>query len=221
VASEFQAGRRLALRQVVAAIGGFATAWSCVGVRPVFAQNEQMTVSGGGVNLKQMPAAEGDGTVPMRESFSFDAHYAQCIVEDNPAAFAMDTHDMGRVVVAEHSFFMAMYSTEMGLVSIKRNDDGKRVANLSGQLGCATQAGTGDITVGSRDASEPAFFEIEAVDGGHGGPAAGDSFSFTVYFDPSQAPVNHSIFGPKATFTGEMVAGEITIDTPTTLPLLG
>jgi len=170
---------------------------------------------------KRMPAAEGDATVALRESFGFDTRYAQCIVEDNPDAIAMDTHDMGRVVVAPHSFFMAMYSTEMGLVSIKHRDDGKRVANLSGQLGCATEAGTGDITVGSRDASEPAFFEIEAVDGGHGGAAAGDSFAFTVYFDPAQAPINHSIFGPKAAFTGQMVAGEITIDTPATLPLLG
>ena len=23
--------------------------------------------------------------VPLRESFGFDAHYAQCIIEDNPA----------------------------------------------------------------------------------------------------------------------------------------
>jgi hypothetical protein len=42
-----------------------------------------------------------------------------------------------------------------------------------------------------------------------------------VYFDPSQAPVNYAIFGPKATFTGQMVAGEVTIDTPNTLPLVG
>jgi hypothetical protein len=203
----------------IAAFGGLVAA--VASKQRVSAQSEQMTVSGGGVNLKQMPAAEGDGSVPLRESFSFDTHYAQCIVEDNPAAFAMDTHDMGRVVITEHTFFMAMYSTEMGLVSIKRTSDGKRVANLSGQLGCATEAGTGDVVVGSRDASEPAFFEIEAVDGGHGGPAAGDSFTFTVYFDPAQAPVNHAIFGPKATFTGQMVAGEVTVDTPTTLPLLG
>ena len=74
--------------------------------------------------------------------------------------------------------------------------------------------------MGSREASEPAFFEIEAVDGGHGGAAAGDSFAFTVYFDRAQAPVNYAIFGPKATFTGQMVAGEVTIDTPIALPLV-
>jgi hypothetical protein len=146
MASEFRAQRRLALRQVVVVMGTGFAGLSFLGVRPTFAQNEQMTVSGGGVNVKQMPAAAGDGTVAPRESFSFDTHYAQCIVEDNPAAFAMDTYDMGRVVIAEHSFFMAMYSTEMGLVSIKRRNDGKRVANLSGQLGCATEAGTGDVT---------------------------------------------------------------------------
>jgi hypothetical protein len=213
--------RRLAIKGILVAVGGLAAGPGLPLVRPAFAQTDQMTASGGGVNVKQMPAAEGDGTVALRESFGFDTHFAQCIVEDNPDAFAMDTHDMGRVVVAPHSFFMAMYSTEMGLVSIKRRDDGKRVANLSGQLGCATEAGTGDVTVGSRDASEPAFFEIEAVDGGHGGSAAGDSFAFSVHFDPAQAPVNHSIFGPKATFTGQMVAGEITIETPTTLPLVG
>jgi hypothetical protein len=211
--------RRRRVLSGLAALGGFVAA--VASLQRVSAQSEQMTVSGGGVNVKQMPAAEGDDTVPLRESFSFDTHYAQCIVEDNSAAFAMDTHDMGRVVIPEHAFFMAMYSTEMGLVSIKRTNDGKRVANLSGQLGCATEAGTGDVTVGSRDASEPAFFEIEAVDGGHGGPAAVDSFAFTVYFDPTQAPVNHSIFGPKATFTGQLVTGEVTIDTPTTLPLTG
>jgi hypothetical protein len=210
--------RRRRVLSGLAALSGLVAALA--GNQRASAQSEQMTVSGGGINVKQMPAAEGDGTVSLRESFSFDSHYAQCIVEDNRDAFAMDTHDMGRVVIAEHSFFMAMYSNEMAAVSIKRTADGKRVARLSGQLGCATEAGTGEITVGSRDAAEPAFFEIEAVDGGHGA-AAGDSFAFTVYFDPGQAPVNHAIFGPKAIFTGEMVAGEVTIDTPTTLPLVG
>jgi hypothetical protein len=218
---KFDAQRRIAVKRVAGALGVLATGVGLVGANSAAAQSEQMTASGSGVNVKQMPAAEGGGTVSMRESFSFDTHYAQCIVEDNSDAFAMDTHDMGRVVIAEHTFFMAMYSNEMGLVSIKRAADGKRVAKLAGQLGCATEAGTGDITVGSRDASEPAFFEIEAVDGGHGGASAGDSFAFTVYFDKAQAPVNYAIFGPTATFTGQMVTGEVTIDTPITLPLVG
>jgi hypothetical protein len=212
--------RRLALQRILASAGGLALGLGLAHRGTARAQGQQLTVSGGGVNLKQMPAAEGDGTVPMRESFSFDTHYAQCIVEDNAAAFTMDTHDMGRVVIPEHSFFMAMYSNDMTVMSIKQAADGKRVAKLSGQLGCATQAGTGAVTIGSREAAEPAFFEIEAVDGGPGGAGAGDSFAFTVYFDPVTAPVNHAIFGPKATFMGEMVAGEVTIDAPVTLPLL-
>jgi hypothetical protein len=180
-----------------------------------------MTVSGGGVNIKGMPSPTGDDMVPLRESFGFDSRYAQCIVEDNPAAFAMDTYELGRVVIEPHAFFMAMYSHDMAMVSIRRRDDGKRVAKLAGQLGCATEAGTADIVVGSRDVSEPALFEIEAVDGGPGGGAAGDSFAFTVFFDRGQAPVNHGIFGPMFTFTGNMVAGEVTIGPPVTLPLLG
>jgi len=37
-----------------------------------------------------------------------------------------------------------------------------------------------------------------------------------VFFDPAQAPLNHAIFGPQFTFTGELVAGEVTIDVPVT-----
>src|SRR5438309_8450139 len=147
---KFDAQRRIAVKRVAGALGALAAGVGLVGVGSAAAQSEQMTASGSGVNVKQMPAAEGDGTVAMRESFSFDTHYAQCIVEDNAAAFAMDTHDMGRVLIPEHSFFMAMYSNVMAVVSIKQAADGKRVAKLSGQLGCATQAGTGAITVGSR-----------------------------------------------------------------------
>jgi hypothetical protein len=78
-----------------------------------------------------MPSPDGLASVPLRESFSFDAHYAQCIVEDNGAAFAMDTHELGRVVIKPHAFFMAMYSQEMGLVSIRRGPGGTRVAKLA------------------------------------------------------------------------------------------
>lgn len=185
------------------------------------AQTGQLTVSGAGVNLKQMPAADGNGTVPVRESFSFDAHYAQCIVEDNADAFAMDTNSMGHVVIPPHSFFIGMYANDVTLVSIKRGDNNTLMARLTGSLGCATYAGLASTSVGSRTATEPAFFDIDATDGGHGGGAAGDSFSFTVYFDPGQAPLNNAIFGPKFTFTGDMVAGEVTIDAPVTRPLVG
>ena len=179
-----------------------------------------MTASGGGVNLKLMPDVEGNPTVPLREAFSFDAHYAQCLIEDNPAPFSMDTHSMGKVVIEAHSFFMAMYANEMGLVRIRDAGNGTRVAKLTGALGCTTVAGTASGRVGSREAEEPAFFEIEATDGGHGGGAARDPFVFTVYFDPDQAPLNHGIFGPKPSFTGEMIAGEITIAAPAVLPLI-
>src|SRR5687767_14674999 len=160
--------RRLALTRGLALIGGLTVGSALAGVRSVLAQPEQVAVSGGGVNVKLMPSPDGGSMVPLRESFGFDAHYAQCIIEDNPDAFAMDTFSMGRVVIGAHQFFMAMYSNEMGVVSIKRGEGGKRVAKLAGQLGCATYAGTGSVSLGSREATEPAFFEIEAVDGGHG-----------------------------------------------------
>ncbi len=215
-------GRRRALRRGLALVGGLGAGVALSGGRVAAAQPApQFTVSGGGVNVKEMPSPDGDEMVPMRESFAFDPYYAQCIVEDNAAAFAMDTYEMGRVVIEPHTFFMAMYSVEMGLVSIRRGAGNTHIAKLAGQLGCATEVGTAELTFGSREATEPAFFEIEAVDGGHGGGAAGDSFAFTVFFDPAQAPLNHAIFGPKFTFTGTMVAGEVTIASPTSLPLVG
>ena len=127
---------------------------------------------------------------------------------------------MGKVVIDAHSFFMGMYANEISLVSIRDTGDGRRVAKLTGALGCATEAGTASGRVGSREAEEPAFFEIEATDGGHGGGAARDAFVFTVFFDPEQAPLNHAIFGPNPAFTGEMIAGEITIEAPRVLPLI-
>ncbi len=210
--------RRLGLQRGLAAAGLLMA--SSPLARQAAAQDEAMTASGGGVNLKLMPDVEGEPTVPLRESFSFDARYAQCIIEDNPEAFSMDTYDMGKVIIEPHTFFMAMYANEVTLVSIRDAGDGTRVAKLTGALGCATEAGTASGRVGSRTAEEPAFFDIEATDGGHGGGAARDAFAFTVYFDPKQAPLNHAIFGPNPTFTGEMIAGEITIDAPAVLPLL-
>ena len=115
----------------------------------------------------------------------------------------METYSMGKVVIDAHSFFMGMYANEVTLVSIRDAGNGTRVAKLTGALGCATEAGTASGRVGSREAEEPAFFEIEATDGGHGGGAARDTFVFTVFFDPEQAPLNHGIFGPNpAMITG-------------------
>jgi hypothetical protein len=173
-----------------------------------------MTASGAGVNLKLMPDESGNPIVPMRESFAFDPIYAQCIVEDNAERFAMDTFEMGRVVIEPHTFFMAMYADSVGLDEIRQNPNGSMTAVLLGSLFCATTAGTATVTVGSREAQEHALFRIEATDGGAGGQAPADSFAFTVYFDSDEAPVNHGIFGPEFTFTGEMIAGKITVGKP-------
>lgn len=216
--SEEALSRRLALGRGLAAAVALAAA--PLSRRGAGAQEEAMTASGSGVNLKLMPDAEGAPTVPLRESFGFDPYYAQCIIEDNPAPFSMDTFSMGKAVITAHSFFMAMYANEISLVSIRDAGDGRRIAKLTGALGCATEAGTATGRIGSRTAEEPAFFDIEATDGGHGGGAARDAFAFTVYFDPERAPLNHAIFGPNPTFTGEMIAGEITIAAPAILSLI-
>jgi hypothetical protein len=211
--------RRLTLRRgLTAAV--VLTATSVLPRTVIAAQEEKLTASGGGVNLKLMPDVEGAPTVPLRESFTFDAHYAQCIIEDNPEPFSMETFSMGKAVIDAHSFFMGMYANDISLVSIREAGNGTRVAKLTGALGCSTEAGTATGRVGSREAEEPAFFEIAATDGGHGGGAARDSFVFTVYFDPDRAPLNHAIFGPNPSFTGEMIAGEITIAAPAVLPLI-
>ena len=199
--------RRLALKGLVALVGGVAGGIALPGTRLVRAQTPLLTASGSGVNVKEMPGTSPGEIVALRESFSFDPHYAQCIIEDNPAALTMETYAMGSVVIQAHSFFMGMYSTEMSVASIRQGPGGSRVARLVGQLGCATYAGLAGTTVGSRTAMEPAFYEIEAVDAGHGGGPAGDRFAFTVFFDPAQAPLNHAIFGPNPTFTGEMEIG--------------
>jgi hypothetical protein len=206
--------RRDVLR-VGAASGGAAL----LGVRAtasVHAQGEQLTASGAGVNLKLMPDEAGNPVVPLREPFAFDTHYAQCVVEDNPDRFAMDTFEMGRVVIEPHQFFMAMYADQIALTGIQREDNGSLTATLEGRLSCATYAGTASVEVGSREAAEHARFRIEATDGGFGPKAPPDRFAFTVFFDSDEAPVNHAIFGPEVTFTGEMIAGKITIGPPST-----
>jgi hypothetical protein len=197
------------------AAGGLATTLNASVVPvPVGAEEVLMTASGAGVNLKLMPDVDGNPVVPMRESFAFDPIYAQCIVEDNAERFAMDTYEMGRVVIEPHQFFMAMYADTVGLDEIRQNEDGSLTAIMLGSLFCATFAGTASVAVGSREAQEHALFRIEATDGGVGGGAPPDRFAFTVYFDSDEAPINHGIFGPEFTFTGEMIAGKITIGKP-------
>lgn len=173
------------------------------------------TASGGGINIKQMPdPATGQPTVPLPEVFSFDRNYAFCRVDTNPQAFTMPTFAMGEVTIEPHSFYMAMDVTSVEQYTVTTNADGTRGVEMRGGLDCATEVGQAAVTIGSRTVSEHATYRIEAVDGGVGGGPAGDTFAFTVFFDPAEAPINHDIFGPEFTFTGEMVSGEITIIDP-------
>jgi hypothetical protein len=173
------------------------------------------TASGGGINLKMMPDPEtGKPTVELPEVFSFDRNHAICRVDTNPARFAMPTYAMGTVTIEPHNFYMSMEVTTIDQYAVTTNADGARSVEMRGGLSCATEVGQTAVTIGSRTASEHATYKIVAVDGGIGGGKAGDSFAFTVYFDSNDAPVNHDIFGPEFTFTGEMVAGEVTIVDP-------
>jgi hypothetical protein len=205
--------RRRTLLQAGVAASGIALLGTSGGAHAV-AQTERVTASGAGVNLKLMPDEAGNPSVSLREPFAFDPHYAQCVVEDNPDRFAMDTFEMGRVVIEPHRFFMAMYADAIALSEVRRDLDGSLTAILEGRLSCATYAGTASVEVGSREAAEHASFRIEATDGGFGSDAPVDRFAFVVFFDPREAPVNHAIFGPEVTFTGELIAGKITIGMP-------
>lgn len=172
--------------------------------------------TGGGVNRKLMPdPVTGQPRVPLDEVFSFDRNHALCRVDTNPAAFKMPTHEMGEVVIAPNRFFMAMVATTVEQFTVRTEPDGKRHVLMKGGLSCSTEVGQATTTLGSRTAAEHATYEIEAVDGGIGGGKAGDRFAFTAFFDRRDAPVNFAIFGPKATFTGEMIEGEVTITDPT------
>lgn len=173
------------------------------------------TASGGGVNVKMMPdPATGETTVPLAEVFSFDRNHAMCRVDTNPRAFKMATFQRGEVIVPAGRFFMSMVATSFEQYAVTTLPDGRRTVRMRGGLSCATELGQAHVTIGSRSVSEHATYLIEATDGGIGGGKAGDSFAFTAFFDPKEAPINYSLFGPKFTFTGQMVEGEITIVDP-------
>lgn len=173
------------------------------------------TASGGGVNVKMMPdPVTGKPTVPLEEVFSFDRYHAMCRVETNRRAFKFRTFTLGEVTIQPHRFFMAMVATTIDQYVVSTRPDGKRQVTMRGGLSCFTEIGQATVTLGSRTTAEHATYLIEAVDGGIGGGKAGDTFAFTAFFDPKDAPFNYSIFGPKATFTGQMVEGEITIVDP-------
>jgi outer membrane murein-binding lipoprotein Lpp len=173
--------------------------------------SSRWVASGGGTNKKMMPDASGNPTVEMLEVFSFDRNHAYCRVDDNPQAFVMPTFKMGNVTIPARSFFMSMATTTIDQFDAKDAGGGKAQVLLRGNLDCHTEVNSASLKVGSRTAGEPASYEIVAVDGGPGGGPKGDSFAFTVFFDERTAPLNYAIFGPKFTFTGEMVEGEITI----------
>ena len=173
------------------------------------------TASGGGLNVKLMLDPEtGQATVPLAEAFSFDRNHAMCRVDTNPQAFKMWTHQLGEVTIGPHQFYMSMVATSIDRFETSTLADGSRRVTMSGALNCATEVGQATTTIGSRTAAEHSTFKVEALDGGVGGGEAGDIFTFTAFFDPEEAPVNYSIFGPEAAFTGRMVEGEITIVNP-------
>ena len=168
--------------------------------------------SGGGVNMKMMPHPEtGEASVELPEVFSFDAHHAFCRVDTNKQAFIMPTYSMGEVLIEKNEFFMAMSTTSANEFSVTKGTDGRNKVVITGGLDCFTEVAKANMTLGSREVAEYAEYKIQASDGGVGGGAAGDTFEFTVYFDPDVAPINYAIFGPEFTFTGDMIDGEITI----------
>ncbi len=173
------------------------------------------TASGGGINVKMMPDPRtGQPTVPLEEQFSFDRNHAMCRVANNPKAFKMQTYQLGEVTIEPNAFFMEMATTTVDQFEVATLPDGKRKVTMRGGLSCATAIDQAKIKLGSRTAKEHATYLIEAIDAGGAGNA-GDSFAFTAFFDPKEAPLNNKIFGPKFTFTGKMVEGKITIVDPT------
>lgn len=216
--------RRTFLVALASALGGAGLTYAVqvatqdrevVALRRKVATLSYNVASGGGVNRKLMPdPVSGQPTIALDEAFTFDRNHAQCRVDTNPRAFKMPTFSLGEVVIEANRFFMAMASTTIEQFLVTTASDGKRRVTMRGGLACATEVGQARTTLGSRTVTEHATYEVEAVDGGIGGGRAGDSFAFTAFFDPKEAPVNHAIFGPKATFTGEMVEGEVTIVDP-------
>ena len=173
------------------------------------------SASGGGINLKFMPDPKtGEMTAPLPEIFTFDRNHAICRVETNPVPFVMPTFGMGDVTIDAHNFYMSMVATEIEEYLVSTDADGSTRVVMTGGLDCFTEVGQAEVTFGDRTASEHATFRITAVDKGLGGGQAGDNFEFTVFFDEKDAPLNHTIFGPEFTFTGEMIAGEVTITDP-------
>ncbi len=163
---------------------------------------------GGGTNIKFLPdPVTKEPTVPMQEVWHFDLNFAFCRVDNNPQAFTMPTYSLGDVPIDANSFSMVMLSKQVNANGFTVTPEGAAKLRLTGQVGCATAASSAGVKIGSRVAEESASFEIVAVDD----KVAGDSFAFTVFFQPTTAPVNNAIFGPKFTFTGKVKEGGVTI----------
>ena len=179
-----------------------------------------ITAFGGGVNQKSMPTMTGGVAHVMDESFAFSTEFAMCRVDTNCADFLMPTNQLGEIPIDANTFFMAMSSTTVDSYEISTNADGSTQVVLTGTLDCFTEVDLTENALvpdefkavhGSRVNPEPADYRVTAVDRGEGGGAAGDTFEFTTYFDPNDAPFNHAVFGPEFTFTGNMSVGEITV----------
>jgi hypothetical protein len=169
---------------------------------------EAYVAYGGGTNIKPMPdPATGKPTVQLEEVWHFDLDRAFCRVDNNPQAFAMDTYKMGRVVVDANSFSMVMVTMDVQIPEFSVTPEGTTKLRMTGDVSCSTVASVANVKVGGRDVIEPAPFEIIAVHD----EKAGDSFAFTAFFQPHTAPMNYAIFSPKATFTGKMQTGGLTI----------
>ncbi len=109
---------------------------------------------------------------------------------------------------------MSMTSTNIDSYEVTTEADGSRKVVMRGGLSCSTEVGQAEVRIGDRNISEHATFRVTAIDGGIGGGDAGDRFEHTVFFTEEQSPVNCAIFGPEFTFTGQMIAGEVTIVDP-------
>lgn len=163
---------------------------------------------GGGSNLKYMPDPEtGNPTVQLEELFYFDLAHAFCRVDNNPQSFAIDTYKMGRVVVEANSFYMLMLAERVTVSNFNVSPSGAAKLDLTGEITCDTAATMASTRVGGRDIKERAPYTITAQHD----PNSGDSFAFKAFFQPDQAPVNYSIFGPDSNFTGQLNTGAVTI----------
>ncbi len=163
---------------------------------------------GGGSNLKYMlDPSTGQPTVPLEELFYFDLKHAFCRVDNNSQAFAMDTYSMGHVVVEPNSFYMLMLAEDVEVSGFTATPDGTATLELTGKITCDTSATVASTKFGGRDIKEVAPYKITVKHD----PNSGDSFAFRTFFQPDQAPVNNSIFGPDSSFTGQMKTGSITI----------